>query len=99
MVSAPWGVWTRRLEIRSAVEGEEAESHKRTVALVDDASHTYQVALEAGHRGVNVGAPMIVIEHWSLEEPAPALEPDAPAEESPDSETPLNEISVTELDE
>lgn len=90
IVQSPAGVWTRRIEVRSAVAGEESALHTRSLALLDDPSHTYQVALEAGQRGVNVGAPMIVQEFWTLEEPAPVTMPEEPE---------IDVIDITEIPE
>lgn len=66
----PSGTWTRRIEIYSALAEEGAENQVRMMALLDDASHSYQSALEGAQSGVNVGAPLVVIEHWSLTAPA-----------------------------
>lgn len=66
MHETPSGSWTRRIEIYSALPEEGATNQIRMMALLDDASHSYQSALEGGQSGVNVGAPLVVIEHWSL---------------------------------
>lgn len=62
----PSGTWTRRIEIYSALAEEGAENQIRMMALLDDASHSYQSALEGAQSGVNVGAPLVVIEHWKV---------------------------------
>lgn len=70
-----FGVWSRRLEVRSAAPDE--DSTYQFLALLDEASHTYQVALEAAQAGVNVGAPLVVVEHWTLSRPG-GLDEQAP---------------------
>lgn len=62
-----FGVWTRQLEIRSSLPEPEAEGRIRMLALLDDGTHTYQAALEGAQSGVNVGAPLVVIERWTVE--------------------------------
>ena len=65
-----FGLWARRMEIRSATADPDPGTRYRLLALIDDDTHTYQVALEAAQSGVNVGAPMVVVEHWTLTLPA-----------------------------
>lgn len=70
-MATDFGVWTRRIEIRSSLADPEAENRIRMMALLDDTSHTYQSALEGAQSGVNVGAPLVVVEHWSVSPPLP----------------------------
>lgn len=82
-----FGVWTRRLEIQSSLEEPEAENRVRMMTLLDDETHIYEAALEGAQSGVNVGAPLVVIEHWTIGPPAGI--PDQKASES--EEIPVEE--------
>ena len=68
-MSTDFGVWTRRLEIQSAPEEPEFENREGMMALLDDETHIYESALEGAQSGVNVGAPLVVIEHWTIGPP------------------------------
>jgi len=69
-MNTEFGVWTRRLEIQSALEEPESENRMGMMALLDDDTHIYESALEGAQSGVNVGAPLVVIEHWTIGPPA-----------------------------
>ncbi len=69
-MNTEFGVWTRRLEIQSSLEEPEAENRMGMMALLDDDTHIYESALEGAQSGVNVGAPLVVIEHWTIGPPA-----------------------------
>lgn len=60
----PFGTWSRRLELASDTAGEGGPASPRLVLLLDDATHVYQAGLEAMQSGVNVGAPLVIVEHW-----------------------------------
>lgn len=83
-MTTDFGVWTRRLEIRSALPEPEAENRIRMLALLDDPTHTYEAALEGAQPGTNVGAPLVVVEHWSVSPPVPATAPSS--SRGPDAE-------------
>lgn len=74
-MTTDFGVWKRRLEIRSALPDPEAENRIRMLALLDDPSHTYEAALEGAQSGTNVGSPLVVVEHWSVSPPDAAVPP------------------------
>jgi hypothetical protein len=76
-----FGVWKRRLEIRSALPDPDAENRIRMLALLDDPSHTYEAALEGAQSGTNVGSPLVVVEHWSVSPPASEATPPLSQEE------------------
>lgn len=63
-VETRFGVWTRSARMHSA--GDDRASPVRIMALVDDASFTSQIALESTQAGVNVGAPLVYEEQWTL---------------------------------
>ena len=57
-------IWTRSASVTSAGEAE-----SRAVdffALIDDQSNICQIAFEARQSGVNVGAPLVYVETWTL---------------------------------
>ncbi len=66
-VESPFGTWSRRGRMHSA--GEDSSAPLQIVALVDDASLTSQLALEGTQTGVNVGAPLVYEEEWTLHPP------------------------------
>lgn len=80
-MATDFGVWKRSLEIRSALPDPEAENRIRTLALLDDPSHTYEAALEGAQSGTNVGSPLVVVEHWSVSPPALKVTPPPSREE------------------
>lgn len=65
-MTTEFGVWKRRLEIRSALPEPETKNRIRMLALFDDPTHTYEAALEGAQSGANVGSPLVVVEHWSV---------------------------------
>lgn len=81
-MTTDFGVWKRRLEIRSALPDPEAENRIRMLALLDDPTHTYEAALEGAQSGTNVGSPLVVVEHWSVSPPDAAV----PGSRLPDGE-------------
>jgi hypothetical protein len=80
-MNTAFGVWTRRLEIRSSLDEPDAENRMRMMALLDDETHIYESALEGAQSGVNVGAPLVVIEQWSIGPPAVTPMPNGPESE------------------
>ncbi len=59
-----FGRWTRETMMSSA--GENEAGSIMLLTLVDDASQTCQVAFEARQSGVNIGAPLVFVERWTL---------------------------------
>lgn len=68
-LATDFGIWSRRLTIQSSLAEPDAENRVRLLVLMDDDTHTYEAALEGAQSGVNVGAPLVVIEHWSIGPP------------------------------
>ncbi|MCF6287509.1 MAG: hypothetical protein L3K26_20345 [Candidatus Hydrogenedentes bacterium] len=65
-VITPFGIWSRHAVLRSA--GERDGTNIGLLALVDDRSATCQIALEGRQAGVNVGAPLVFVESWTLKD-------------------------------
>ena len=67
-VVTPFGVWSRAARLYSAGEGD--DTPVELFALIDDRSAMCQVALEGRQEGVNVGAPLVLVESWVLKRSA-----------------------------
>ena len=65
-----FGRWKRRMEVISEIDGGGSQS-PRLLVLLDDPAHRYQCGLEVVQSGVNVGAPLVVVEHWEFSPPEP----------------------------
>lgn len=73
MVAArPSGSWRRRCAIAGA--GSEAGADTSLLLLLDDRSFTCRTAFEGRQGGVNVGAPLVYTEEWTLTRATAAAE-------------------------